>query len=274
MKRSNTIPRGVLATGLLGAVLCGGGGAVWGGEALAASPLEDSPPAPYSDSFDWMQFKNGEWLKGEVKELHDDRFTFESDLLDTLQLDWEDINAVYSSQPNTLMFEDRSSVEGTPRIEGDQVVVTTAGGEQSFSRGELRSIIPGRQTVWNHWSGKLSLGATVRRGNVDQTDVSAFFRIQRRSPATRLRLDYKGVYGEVDKEKTANNHLALLTFYYIRVIEIPTPRWVMYDRVCLGAEIPKDATLIAQERGYTSPHLVHALMRPWQHWIGYRADPG
>ena len=42
-------------------------------------------------------------------------------------------------------------------------------------------------------------------------------------------------------------------FYYTRVIEIPTPRWVVYDKVRLGAEIPKDAELIHQERAYTSP---------------------
>ncbi|WP_412552412.1 DUF3604 domain-containing protein [Shimia sp. MIT1388] len=42
-------------------------------------------------------------------------------------------------------------------------------------------------------------------------------------------------------------------FYYARVIEIPTPRWVVYDKVRLGAEIPEDATLIGQERAYTSP---------------------
>ncbi|MCA0871759.1 DUF3604 domain-containing protein [Seohaeicola saemankumensis] len=42
-------------------------------------------------------------------------------------------------------------------------------------------------------------------------------------------------------------------FYYARVLEIPTPRWVVYDRVRLGAEIPEEATLSAQERAYTSP---------------------
>ena len=42
-------------------------------------------------------------------------------------------------------------------------------------------------------------------------------------------------------------------FYYARVIEIPTPRWVLYDKVRLGAKIPKDAKLIHQERAYTSP---------------------
>jgi hypothetical protein len=42
-------------------------------------------------------------------------------------------------------------------------------------------------------------------------------------------------------------------FYYARVLEIPTPRWVLYDRVRLGAEIPDGAELIHQERAYTSP---------------------
>jgi hypothetical protein len=42
-------------------------------------------------------------------------------------------------------------------------------------------------------------------------------------------------------------------FYYARVIEIPTPRWVLYDKVRLGSEIPKEAKLIHQERAYTSP---------------------
>jgi len=42
-------------------------------------------------------------------------------------------------------------------------------------------------------------------------------------------------------------------FYYGRVIEIPTPRWVVYDKVRFGAHIPDDAKLIQQERAYTSP---------------------
>ena len=47
--------------------------------------------------------------------------------------------------------------------------------------------------------------------------------------------------------------LGVRAFYYARVIEIPTPRWVLYDKVRFGAEIPKEAKLIHQERAYTSP---------------------
>ncbi len=42
-------------------------------------------------------------------------------------------------------------------------------------------------------------------------------------------------------------------FYYARVLEIPTPRWVLYDKVRLGAEVPAEAELVGQERAYTSP---------------------
>ena len=42
-------------------------------------------------------------------------------------------------------------------------------------------------------------------------------------------------------------------FYYVRVLEIPTPRWVVYDKVRLGAVIPEETELVGQERAYTSP---------------------
>ena len=42
-------------------------------------------------------------------------------------------------------------------------------------------------------------------------------------------------------------------FYYARVLEIPTPRWIVYDAHRYGTKIPEGATTIGQERAYTSP---------------------
>ena len=42
-------------------------------------------------------------------------------------------------------------------------------------------------------------------------------------------------------------------FYYVRVLEIPTPSWLAYDSAVFGVEIPEGKTAIQQERAYTSP---------------------
>ena len=41
--------------------------------------------------------------------------------------------------------------------------------------------------------------------------------------------------------------------YYVRVLEIPTPRWTAHDQVRFKVTAPKAATLVHQERAFTSP---------------------
>ncbi len=42
-------------------------------------------------------------------------------------------------------------------------------------------------------------------------------------------------------------------FYYLRVLEIPTPRWVAYDAVRFKVKMPPEMRMKDQERAYTSP---------------------
>ena len=43
-------------------------------------------------------------------------------------------------------------------------------------------------------------------------------------------------------------------YYYVRVLEIPTPSWLAYDEAFYGPlNLPDDAVMVQQERAYTSP---------------------
>ncbi|MCA8980290.1 MAG: DUF3604 domain-containing protein, partial [Planctomycetes bacterium] len=42
-------------------------------------------------------------------------------------------------------------------------------------------------------------------------------------------------------------------FYYVRVIEIPTPRWTAYEALRYGIEMPAEVPMTVTERAYTSP---------------------
>ncbi len=56
-----------------------------------------------------------------------------------------------------------------------------------------------------------------------------------------------GYWEDPDFDPTQN------AFYYVRVIEIPSPRWTTFDAAFFGVELPEGAKVSIQERAFTSP---------------------
>jgi putative salt-induced outer membrane protein YdiY len=169
----------------------------------AALPALDwVPPA---DSFDWIQLKSGEWLKGRLKGMQDRKLEFDSEELDHLTFDWKDIRQVRSSRTIDVLSVAGQPVSGPVAATPDQVVVSGAE-PQVIPREQLQSLTPGGSKEFNYWSGNLSIGLTLRAGNTKSVEYNAQAHLQRRTPETRLSLDYLGNISSVEGEESANNN--------------------------------------------------------------------
>jgi len=160
---------------------------------------------PPEDAFDWIQLKSGEWLKGRIKAMQKRQIEFESEKLKDLTFDWRDIRQLRSPRIVDVLFMDRTQVSGPVTVTPDEVRVD--GVEPGvFPRDRVQSLTPGGTKERNYWSGKGSLGLSVRAGNSKQVEYNAQARVQRRTPNTRLSLDYLGNVSSVNNVESANNN--------------------------------------------------------------------
>src|SRR5262245_16080622 len=86
-----------------------------------ASAQTASQFQPPPDNFDWIQLKSGEWLKGELIALYDGSLEFDSDELDNLTLDWDDIQQVRTGRVVQARFRDQAPVTGLLVMEGTTI---------------------------------------------------------------------------------------------------------------------------------------------------------
>jgi putative salt-induced outer membrane protein YdiY len=171
-----------------------------------------TPPGYDRKKYDWIRLTSGEWLKGDVISMRNDKFEFDSDEMDEVSFDWEDIAELRSSRKYTYVLTDRTSLIGTALITDKEVVLSVDGEDRVLKRAQLMSIVPAGTKERDRWDGKLSLGMAFRRGNTNQTDFTYQAYVRRRDALTRVRLDFNGAIGEVEGEQTVNNHRSNLKF--------------------------------------------------------------
>ena len=165
-----------------------------------------APPVYDRKKYDWVRLTSGEWLKGDVLSMRNDKFEFDSDEMDEQEFDWEDIAELRSSRKYTYVLNDRTSLIGTVLITDKEVVISVNGEDRVLKRADLMSIVPAGERERDRWDGKMSLGLAFRRGNTNQTDLTYQAFVRRRDALTRVRLDLNGAIGEVEGEQTVNNH--------------------------------------------------------------------
>ena len=163
------------------------------------------PPSALPEKFDWIQLISGEWLKGNLKVLYDDKLEFDSVKMELLELDWEDVKQVIGHKIFSVRFEGPTTVVGILRVTENKVIVTVGKEKQEFERNQLVSITYGEPKEIGYWSAKISLGLDVREGNSDQINYSASADAQRRTSESRFSIDYLGVFNKAEGVETANS---------------------------------------------------------------------
>ena len=161
----------------------------------------------FGDTFDWLRLTSGEWLKGTLRRLRDDRIEFDSDKLDLLEFDWEDVERLHCPEVNAYVFEGKLDVVGRALVTEDKVLIEDAEGVKEYRRADLLSIVDGAPRERNWWSSKLGVGFSANAGNTEQGSLTAYFQLTRADYRTRMRLRYDGTVGYANGEENVNRHL-------------------------------------------------------------------
>jgi len=173
------------------------------------------PPYPDVQSLVWIRLPSGEWLAGHVTSLRDKNFVFESEELDELHLDWDDVVELRSAVPLTFTFAELGTVTGAAKIFHGVISVRVGERVVQYPRSSLLSIMGGEQTEWNYWSLNASAGIVARNGNTDQDDVNLRGFIRREAGPTRLDIEYTGNFGTVGGEETVHSHNGSVRFDWL-----------------------------------------------------------
>ena len=190
------------------------GFAVTSGTSAATEPWSEEftpPPGKYS----WVKLDTGEWLKGEIIAIYDEKLSFDSDHFDNLVIDLEDVEAIHGRGifvitarergPVTGLFEPKP-ISGFLQVRGPLVRVETGATSREFTREDLVSVTPLAEQERDRWRGDVKIGLNVREGNTDIWEYSVGTKLQRRTPVSRWTFDYLGYRNQTDGERVEDSH--------------------------------------------------------------------
>jgi putative salt-induced outer membrane protein YdiY len=162
--------------------------------------------SPTPKKYDWIQTTSGEWFKGDIIALYDDKLEFDSDEIGVYVFDFDDVKTIKSYQILSVNIENLATISGVVRLYGNKLSVIQGDTHYEFQKDDIVSFAPAGELERNFWSGKMSLAIDLRNGNTNQRDYSAQATLKRRTADATLSFDYLGRISSKDGEQTANDH--------------------------------------------------------------------
>jgi putative salt-induced outer membrane protein YdiY len=165
-----------------------------------------------ADDADWIETKSGEWFKGRIKAMYNDKLEFDSEAIGNHTFDFEDIKQIRSHQVLSVNIENYALVSGIVRLDNDKVTIIQGDAKYQFQRDEIISFAPDGKLERNYWSGKVTLSLDTRTGNSNQVDYSGALSVKRRTAEAFLIVDYLGRISSKDGDEIANDHRVSLKY--------------------------------------------------------------
>lgn len=157
---------------------------------------------PVNSDYDWIQLTSGEWLKGKLLSMSQNRLEFDSDKLDRLTLKWKDVRGVYTAHSMSVMLKDNTVAKGRLRMVDGKIIV---GDNVSTELDAVISIARTAKRRIDLWFGNIAVGANLRSGNVDQRELTIDANLKRRTAKSTISLSYLSNYSEFESQQNAND---------------------------------------------------------------------
>ncbi|MDO6762910.1 DUF481 domain-containing protein [Agarivorans sp. 1_MG-2023] len=159
---------------------------------------------------DWIQLDSGEVIQGELEELYQKKALFDSDELDDLSIDIEDIQRLRTAKWFQVNLRGLGVVRG--RLMVDEEKVTIVGKDTHFaSRYDVISVYQVAESEADRWENKATLSANIASGNTNTLEINGKLNSERKTALSRTIITYLGVVSESNDETTARNHRVTLS---------------------------------------------------------------
>ncbi len=186
-------------------------------EPLRPSWWDRRPPDLEDQKLDWIRFSANEWINGELLELRDNVYQFDSDYFGEKSIDAEDVAGAWLGTSHIVLFEDGQVWIGTGWID-EQTVHIDGSGERP--RSGLLSILRSTKSEIQRWALEASVGINAQFGNTDQQGLTVTTLLKRTGNRSRLEFDFLSTVARADGELTANRQRLATSIDYLLTREI------------------------------------------------------
>lgn len=177
---------------------------------LASAALLAAAGAAVADE---IVMKNGDRLKGTVKKVEGGVLTFTTEYSKPLSVDKDKVERISTDGPVEVHLESGEVLKGVLRTEPDgRIVAESAAGREAtvVDWSAVKAINPEPRK----WTGRVKVGAGMKRGNTDSKSAVLGAEAKRRTDRDRFELRFLYNYAEEDKEVTSRNTYGSLKYDY------------------------------------------------------------